>query len=203
MIVFAAPRERSPGARLPRAGVTWNSPSWLEAGEGKPPFEREADLGPPECPEPSDRPASMVNVDEAEPRERERENHRGVWRRLGAAAGARRTGLNHIHLEPGQMAAPPHCHSAEEEVFVVLAGGGTLLLGDETETVRPGHVVARPAGTGVAHAFVAGDQGLTFLAYGIREPNDIGYYPRSNKIYLRGVGVIARVERLDYWDGEE
>jgi uncharacterized cupin superfamily protein len=68
--------------------------------------------------------------------------------------------------------------------------------------VRAGHVVARPAGTKVAHAFRAGENGLTFLAYGTREPNDIAYYPRSNKIYWRGVGLIGRVEHLDYDDGE-
>jgi hypothetical protein len=29
------------------------------------------------------------------------------------------------------------------------------------------------------------------------------FYPRSNKISFRGLGVIARVERLEYWDGED
>ena len=77
-----------------------------------------------------------------------------------------------------------------------------LLLGDDRIPVRRGHVVARPPGTRVAHAFEAGDTGLTYLAYGTHEPNDIAYYPRSNKIYWRGVGVMARVEKLDYWDGE-
>ena len=27
-------------------------------------------------------------------------------------------------------------------------------------------------------------------------------YPRSNKIYWRGLGLIARLEPLDYGDGE-
>ena len=43
---------------------------------------------------------------------------------------------------------------------------------------------------------------MTYLAYGTREPNDICWYPRSNKVFLRGVGVIARLELLDYHDGE-
>ena len=45
---------------------------------------------------------------------------------------------------------------------------------------------------------------MTFLAYGTREPNDVCYYPRSNKIYWRGLGLglIARWEPLDYGDGE-
>ena len=101
------------------------------------------------------------------------------------------------------MGPPPHCHSAEEEIFVVLDGRGTLLLGDEERPVEPHDVIARPAATGVAHAFRAGDEGMTFLAYGSKEPNDICYYPRSNKIAFRGVGVIGRIERLDYWDGED
>jgi uncharacterized cupin superfamily protein len=200
VLVFGASREAASGAYLPRAGVIWSRPKWLEVAQPPPPFEREAELGPPEAPEPTDRPSSIVNVDEAERQVSEREDHRGSWRRLGRSAGARRTGLNHIALEPGQMAAPPHCHSAEEELFVVLDGSGTLLLGDEQAGVRRGQIVARPAGTGVAHAFTAGADGLTFLAYGTREPNDICYYPRSNKIYFCGVGVITRVEKLDYWD---
>jgi hypothetical protein len=30
----------------------------------------------------------------------------------------------------------------------------------------------------------------------------MAYFPRSDKIYWRGLGVIGRVERLGYWDGE-
>jgi hypothetical protein len=30
------------------------------------------------------------------------------------------------------------------------------------------------------------------------------FYPRSGKVVLRGLGVIARLgERLDYWEGED
>jgi uncharacterized cupin superfamily protein len=78
-----------------------------------------------------------------------------------------------------------------------------LVLDQDQTPVRPGDVVARPAGTGVAHVFQAGDQGLSYLAYGTRDPADVCYYPRSNKIAFRGVGVIARLEQLEYWDGEE
>jgi len=43
---------------------------------------------------------------------------------------------------------------------------------------------------------------MTYLAYGTREPNDICYYPRSNKVAFRGVGLIGRFEPLSYADGE-
>ena len=99
--------------------------------------------------------------------------------------------------------APAHCHSMEEEIFVVLGGDGLLMLGEEQSPVRPGHVIARPAGTGVAHAFRAGSGGLEYLAYGTREPGDMCYYPRSGNVAFRGLGVVARVQPVDYWDGED
>jgi uncharacterized cupin superfamily protein len=72
----------------------------------------------------------------------------------------------------------------------------------EHHEVRAGHVISRPPGTGIAHYFRAGDGGMTFLSYGTREPDDVCYYPRSNKIFWRGVGLIARLEPLQYDDGE-
>jgi uncharacterized cupin superfamily protein len=62
--------------------------------------------------------------------------------------------------------------------------------------------VSCPAATREAHAFRAGEGGLTLLAYGTREPNDITYFPRSGKISFRGVGVMGRIEPAGYWDGE-
>jgi uncharacterized cupin superfamily protein len=122
---------------------------------------------------------------------------------LGRAVGSVATGIKWIDVLPGKESSTLHCHSAEEELFVILGGDGVLVLDDSDETpVRRGHVVARPPGTGVAHVFRAGSNGLTLLAYGTREPNDICFYPRSNKIMFGGVGVIARIERLDYWDDE-
>jgi uncharacterized cupin superfamily protein len=163
---------------------------------------REAALGEPELPEPGPRPGRIVNIDELEEEEWGRGDVRVQNRDLGIAAGSVRTGINYNRVEPGMLSCPPHCHSVEEEIFVILDGEGRLLLGDEEHPVRPGQVVARPPRTRIAHAFRAGDAGLTMLAYGTRDDADIAYYPRSNKINFRGVGVIGRIEKLDYWDGE-
>ena len=190
---------------LPRAGVAWLGPTWVVAGgEENHPWTREARAGEPAVGEPSsERPPTIVNVEDVDavpfgPGE----TVSAVRRDLGRAAGSVRTGLKYLEVDPGKLGAPPHCQSAEEEIFVVLEGGGLLALDGDEISVRPGTVVARPAGTRVAHAFRAGEGGLAYLAYGTREPNDVTYYPRSRKIYWRGVGVIARVEQLDYWDGE-
>jgi uncharacterized cupin superfamily protein len=199
---------------LPRAQSVWLGEGWVVlAGEEDHPWTRDAAAGPPELPEqPSPRPASIVNVDDVEtfwddnPR-----GFGGAWRNLGDAAGSVRTGLKHQWIEPGNVNCPLHCHSAEEEIFVLLQGDGVLELvptptGWQQEEqhipVRAGHVVSRPAGTRLAHAFRAGDAGLTLLAYGTRDVRDVAYYPRSNKLYFRGAGVIVRAEPLDYWDGE-
>jgi uncharacterized cupin superfamily protein len=68
--------------------------------------------------------------------------------------------------------------------------------------VRVGHVIARPPASHIAHRLLAGAEGMTYLAYGTRSPNDLAYYARSNKIFFRGLGVMARVEHVEYWDGE-
>ncbi len=194
---------------LPNAGVSWLGPTWVLAGaEEDHPWTREAAVGPPEVAELSLRPGNIVNVSDLEPVER---NGATVGRRnrdLGRAAGSRRTGLRHAEALPGKLNAAPHCHSAEEEIFVVLDGEGDLLLweaGGVTEhPVRRGSIVARPPGSGVAHSFRAGEQGMTLLMYGTRDPNDICFYPRSGKVFFRGVGLITRLgESLDYWDGED
>jgi uncharacterized cupin superfamily protein len=220
-------RERSEVGYLPRAGGAWLLPTWVET-PGTPPWEydwsrgpelwqRELAAGELEIPAPSERPATIANVGDVDPTERRHGSVQSRWRDLGRAARSRTTGIKHIEVEPGRLAAPPHCHAAEEEIFVVLGGGGELELfpspsrgslggrwGDrETNALTAGTVVGRPAGTGIAHAFRAGDAGLTLLAYGTREPNDIVYYPRSNKVYFRGLRLIGRVEPLDYWEDED
>jgi uncharacterized cupin superfamily protein len=192
------------GTWLPRAGVVRMPPAWVDAPAGTPhPWQREADAGELEFPEPAARPANIVNLTDVDEDPEPRSRYSAVWRELGRAAGSLRTGLNHVELSPGALGSPLHCHSAEEELFVVLDGEGTVLLGDERIPVQRGHVVARPPGTRVAHALEAGGAGMTYLAYGTREPNDIAYYPRSQKVYFRGVGLMTRVEKLDYWDGED
>jgi uncharacterized cupin superfamily protein len=203
-------RSRTEIGHLPRAGVAWLGGTWTEVGGGEHPWEREVAADEPVVPEPSERPPTIVNLEDA-PSE-----HEGRARYLAEGAGSDLTGLNWISLDGGEEGAPPHCHSAEEEIFVVLEGEGTLELwpapqaarlhgagaARETHAIRAGSVISRPPGTRIAHSFRAGSEGLTYLAYGTREPNDIGYYPRSNKIFFRGVGLIARLESLAYDDGE-
>jgi uncharacterized cupin superfamily protein len=192
--------QRADGAltALPRAGIAWSFPRWVELGEGDTPFAREAAAGPPECPPPAERPRNVVALDDVPA------IFDGRARRAGKAAGAVATGLNYVVLPGGGNGAPAHCHSQEEELFVVLAGGGVLELfsgadqSPEEHPLRPGDVISRPAGTGVAHAFRPGADGLTYLAYGTREPNDMCFYPQSGRVSLRGLGIALRSPEIDY-----
>jgi uncharacterized cupin superfamily protein len=117
-------------------------------------------------------------------------------------AGATLSGLNIDVVHPGKRNGTRHIHSAEEELFVVLDGDGWFLLGEDEHPVRAGHVISCPAGGRLGHCFRAGDKEMKVLLYGTRDPNDICFYPDSNKLYFRGLGVIARIEQLDYLDGE-
>jgi uncharacterized cupin superfamily protein len=207
-VLAFGPRERDEVPGFPRLEMSLVGGRAVDSGpgsaEGAPiQFVREAKLGPPELPEPGPRPAKIVNLRDVEPRVVQRPRISRTRRNLALAAGSVTTGLQHVEVDPGKLSAPAHCHSLEEELFVILGGAGVVVIGEEETPVAAGNVVSRPAGTGIAHVFRAGDGGLELLAYGTREPGDICYYPRSNKINFGGVKVIARLEKLDYWDGED
>ncbi len=59
----------------------------------------------------------------------------------------------------------PHLHQGYDEVYYVLAGTGTITLGQETHPLRPGSVAVIPAG--VMHSLEAGPgQELEFVIFG-------------------------------------
>jgi uncharacterized cupin superfamily protein len=195
-VVYPVPHE-APTLRAGEEGLT---ALLFGTAAQPPPFHSEV----PEQPR-------TVNVDDAESAY---EGDAGRWVLLARQAGAQHAGVNYGRLVAGHDGAPPHCHSADEELFVFLDGSAEFELWPsplnvleetaekETLDVRAGHVVSRPPSTGVSHALRAGPAGVTFLVYGTRRPNDVCYYPRSNKIYWRGLGLIARLEPLRYGDGE-
>lgn len=194
---------------LPRSRAVRFGWPWLE-GRTDDPWDREAESPPLAYGEPAPRPPNILNVDEVELEHWARAHSRP----LATRERSDQAGFHWEQLDPGGRGSVPHCHSEEEEIFVILEGEGTLHLwpspsftaraGAEREEIpiRAGHVVARPPATRVSHWFRAGPTGLTMLIYGTRKPNDMCWYPRSSKIAWRGLGVIGRIEVLDYFDGE-
>src|SRR5215475_8408391 len=188
-------------AYFPRLDAIRVGPAIVDV-DGRHQWDLEGALAGPDLPSPGPRTSRIGSTDVVEPEQWGRGDVSAKAWHIGVAAGSVNTGINYMQMGPGQLSAPPHCQSSEEELFVIGEGEGVCILGDEEYPVRQGHVVARPASSRVSHAFQGGEVGLAMLAYGTRDPNDICYYPRSDKIYFRGVGLMTRVPRLDYWDGE-
>jgi len=137
---------------------------------------------------------------------------------IGVHIGAKKLGYNVTSVPPGKRAFPFHCHHANEEMFYVIEGTGTLRFGKEEYPVRDGDVVACPAGgPEVAHQLInTGATELRFLAVSTAIDTDIWQYPDSGKWGAVGgrepvlpparasfAGRYVREsESLDYWDGE-
>ncbi len=187
---------------LPRSRAIRLGWPWVE-GRDDDPWDVEATVEPLAYGEPGPRPANIANVDEVELQTVRHQTFAYFTR----DETTKLAGLGWETLPAGHRGSVPHCHSAEEEVFVILEGTATLELwpptGEVEETpLRAGHVVARPPGSRISHSFRAGPDGVTMLVYGTRDPNDMCWYPRSSKIAWRGLGVIGRIETLEYFDGE-
>lgn len=197
-----------PLVRLPHAGMLRRGAFWIDAADTDP-LDAEAAAGPLDVPPPGPRPANVVATDDA-PYEEMSEGKFVAWERnLGEGAGSVRTGIRYDVVAPGKWNCPPHWHSSEHELFAILEGAGTLELYDndgqlaEEHLLRAGDVVRRPFGKPkLAHAIRAADDGeLTLLAYGMRCPEEIVFYPRSRKAWLGS--VLVRLEIADdYWQGE-
>jgi uncharacterized cupin superfamily protein len=187
---------------LPRSRAIRFGWPWIE-GRDDDPWDIEASLPPLDVGEPKPRPANIRNVDEVE---LQTVRHQ-TFAYFTPDETTKLAGLAWEKLPAGHRGSVPHCHSAEEEVFVILGGTATLELWRSAEDVeqtalRAGHVVARPPGTKVSHSFRAGPDGVEMLVYGTRDPNDMCWYPRSSKIAWRGLGVIGRIEAVEYFEGE-
>lgn len=191
---------------LPRSGAVRIGWPWVQ-GRTDDPWDVEADAEPLDFSSISPRPQNILNV--ADCPDFPEDVHS---KELAGTAGSVRAGLNWLDLKEGEHNAIPHCHSTEEEHFVVLDGEGTLELwpspqshGAQREDVplRAGSVVCRPGATRVSHRFTAGRGGMKLLVFGTRDEDEVVYYPRSQKIFFRGLGVITRVEHVPYDEGEE
>jgi uncharacterized cupin superfamily protein len=193
---------------LPRSRAVRIGWPWVE-GRTDDPWEIEAQSVPLDFSTVSPRPANILNVDDCPDYPEEIHS-----KELAGTAGSVKAGLNWLDLKEGEHSSLPHVHSTEEELFVVLDGEGVLELwpsplaaegGAKREDIplRAGHVVARPGASRVAHRFTAGLGGMKMLVYGTRDKDEVVYFPRSQKIFFRGLGVITRAEHVPRLEGEE
>jgi uncharacterized cupin superfamily protein len=193
---------------LPRSKAVRIGWPWVE-GRTDDPWDIEAQAEPLDFSTVSERPKNILNIDDCPDFPEDIHS-----KELAGTAGSVKAGLNWLDLKEGEHSSKPHAHSTEEEHFVVLEGEGILQLWPsplaeargavrEDVPLRAGNVVCRPGATRVAHRFTAGPGGMKLLVYGTRDLDEVVYFPRSKKIFFRGLGVITRVEHVPYLDGED
>lgn len=140
--------------------------------------------------------------------------------RLGAMAaplGAGKLGCRLTVVPPGKAAWPYHAHHANDELFVVLSGTGTLRYGGEDFPLKPGDIAVCPAGgRETAHQIRnTGEEDLKYLAVSSMAEPDVMEYPDSGKFGVlsgaapggdkakRRLAFFGRTAGgVDYWDGE-
>lgn len=137
---------------------------------------------------------------------------------VAAPLGARHLGARYIEIPPGKTAWPCHCHHANDELFVILAGSGVLRYGGKEHAVRAGDVAVCPAGgPDTAHQLRAeGSEPLRYLAVSTMREPDVLEYPDSGKVAVfagsapGGEKAARRLEltvkkdaAVGYWEGEE
>jgi mannose-6-phosphate isomerase-like protein (cupin superfamily) len=80
------------------------------------------------------------------------------------ALDAEETGLSYQRLAPGARYPFGHRHADQEEIYVVLSGGGRVKLDDEVVGVRPWDAIRVAPET--IRCFEGGPDGLELLAFG-------------------------------------
>lgn len=154
----------------------------------------------------------VINIDALEYTEWGEGSFQQRYAEISTRIGAQDLGYNLTVVPPGKKACPFHNHRANEEMFFVLEGSGTLRFGDQRYPIKAHDFIAcPPGGPDVAHQIInTGATDLSYLALSTMKRIEIGEFPDSNKI-MSYVGTsmkkelehVARAdEPVDYLDGE-
>ena len=128
--------------------------------------------------------------------------------RIAPLLGGKELGYSYDVVPPGKRACPFHSHRAEEEMFLIVRGTGTLRYGSETRKIRAGDVICCPTGgPETAHQIVNdSDAELAYLSVSTMMPAEVCEYPDSHKVGAYGDGGLRHMTRvgdnLDYWTDE-
>jgi len=136
----------------------------------------------------------------------------GMGARLARGTAALKMGASIDVLEPGKRGCPYHLHHAQEEMFIVIEGHGTMRVAGEMLAVKPGDIVFVPPGPDYPHQMInTSGAPLKYLSISTKDVPEVVEYPDSGKVLAnaRVAGNdfgFARMNRLDtdldYWDGE-
>ncbi|MEI6737308.1 MAG: cupin domain-containing protein [Pseudomonadota bacterium] len=134
----------------------------------------------------------------------------GAGVRVGVMMGAKDLGYSYDVVPPGKRSCPFHSHRAEEEMFFIVKGSGTLRYGDETRKIRAGDFISCPTGGAeTAHQIIndsAAD--IAYISVSTMMPAEVCEYPDSKKIGAYGIGptrfrhMALAAHSVDYWKDE-
>ncbi|QSX29698.1 cupin domain-containing protein [Shewanella cyperi] len=155
----------------------------------------------------------LINLNElSESFHDERGKYADTYYPISEKIGAKRLGYSLSEVPPGKRVCPFHNHRINEEMFLILAGTGTLRFGAEEYQVKPMDIIAcPPGGRDVAHQLInTGTETLRYLCLSTNDPFDICEYPDSDKILAmtgeQGNRTLRHISRagdaVDYYDGE-
>lgn len=128
-------------------------------------------------------------------------------KRLVVPRTANQATVAFMEIPPGKSGYPYHWHEAVTEVYVILAGNGTLRTPAGARAVSPGDVVVIPPGPEGAHRLTnTGPEPLRYVDVDTTSPADVCHYPDSGKVGLILGGVMTSVFKddaeVDYYEGE-
>jgi uncharacterized cupin superfamily protein len=136
---------------------------------------------------------------------------------ISPLVGAKKLGYNLTAVPAGKRAFPLHNHHVNEEMFFIIEGEGEVRIGDAVYPIRPGDIVACPAGgKETAHQIInTGAAELKYLAVSGKVSADVVEYPDSGKFGVlseyspgpdgkpRGFRFVGRESlNLNYWEDE-
>ena len=127
--------------------------------------------------------------------------------RIAPLLGGKDLGYSYDVVPPGKCSCPFHSHRAEEEMFFIVRGTGTLRYGDKTRRIRAGDVICCPiGGPETAHQIVNDSEAeLAYLSVSTMMPAEICEYPDSKKVGAFGKGFRHMTHGgagVDYWTDE-
>jgi len=117
----------------------------------------------------------------------------------------RQLGYHMRRLLPGNVWPAYHYETGEEELFLVWKGAMKVRTPQGLFPVKPGDLVAMPAGPAHAHQFINDGPGpCEFFCLGVNRPQSLAFYPDTGKIMVSERGEIYRVadRREDYWEDD-
>lgn len=132
---------------------------------------------------------------------------------VGPLIGSTGLGCSLVVVPPGKSSCPFHRHHVSHEMFFVLEGQGETRLGSRRLAIRPGDLIAAPAGAEAHQIVNTGASDLRYLAMSTEGAIDIIEYPDSGKIMVDvchvpgrdgppNLGLLGRIAPTGYYDDD-